>query len=337
MGRTRALRGRRSEAVVSLRLHGDALLVPGTLDFAVNVWPGARPAQVERALQAALAAPGYPDPRAARAAAAARHERAPEEVLLLNGACEAFWLLATALRPRLVACVHPGFTEPEAAFRAAGSDVSRVLREPVSWRLDPADVPAEADVVLLGNPENPTGTLEPRELVARLQRPGRLVVVDESFMEFALERETLAGDAGVVVVRSLTKLWSLACISAGYLLGPAELVAQLEAHRQPWGVNALACASIAACSADGETPARVAAEVAREREFLVAGLEGLVDQVWPGAANFLLLKGAPPLHARGITVRPCASFPGLDERYVRLAVRQHADNERLLTEIARWA
>ena len=209
-------------------------------------------------------------------------------MLLLNGACEAFWLLAAAVRPRLVACVHPGFTEPEAAFRAAGCEVVRVFREPESWRLDPADVPDEADVVVVGNPENPIGTLEARELLARLQRPGRLVVVDESFMEFALERETLAGDRDVVVVRSLTKLWSLAGIRAGYLLGPPALVAELDAHRQPWSVNALACAAVVACCGDRETPARVAAEVEAERRFLAAGLERVAQRVWPGAANFLL-------------------------------------------------
>ena len=235
-----------------------------------------------------------------------------------------------------MACVHPGFTEPEAAFRAAGCEVVRVFREPESWRLDPADVPDEADAVVVGNPENPTGTLEARELLVRLKRPGRLLVVDESFMEFALERETLAGDPDVVVVRSLTKLWSLAGVRAGYLLGPPALVAELDAHRQPWSVNALACAAVVACCGDRETPARVAAEVEAERRFLAAGLERVAQRVWPGAANFLLMHVSDgpgtvaALQQRGISVRPCGSFPGLDDDHLRVAVRRRADNERLL-------
>jgi histidinol-phosphate/aromatic aminotransferase/cobyric acid decarboxylase-like protein len=72
----------------------------------------------------ALRHAGYPDERVAREAVAARHGRPAAEVLLTNGACDAFWLVAHGLRPRRAACVHPGFTEPEAA--RLGADHLRV-------------------------------------------------------------------------------------------------------------------------------------------------------------------------------------------------------------------
>jgi histidinol-phosphate/aromatic aminotransferase/cobyric acid decarboxylase-like protein len=268
---------------------------------------------------------------------ATRHGRPPSEVLLTNGACEAFWLLAHALRPRRAACVHPGFTEPEAALRAVGCEVTRVFREPDEWRLAPESVPAGADLVVVGNPDNPTGRLEH---TAALLAPGRLLVVDESFMDFVLgERESLGHRGDVVVVRSLTKLWSLAGVRAGYVLGPAELVERLEAHRQPWSVNALACAALEYCAADAEMPLRVAAEVAAARAELARALTDVpaVRRVWPGAANFLLLEveDGPAVVARlagrGIAVRPCDSFPGLGPDHVRVSVRHEADN-RLLAE-----
>jgi histidinol-phosphate/aromatic aminotransferase/cobyric acid decarboxylase-like protein len=137
-------------------------------------------------------------------------------------------------------------------------------------------------------------------------------------------------------VRSLTKLWSLAGVRAGYLLGPPELVADLDAQRQPWSVNALACAAVVACCGDRETPARVAAEVEVERRFLGAGLGRVAQRVWPGAANFLLMHVSDgpgkvaALQRRGISVRPCGSFPGLDDDHLRVAIRRRADNERLL-------
>lgn len=82
---------------MSLRLRGDPLARPGLLDFAVNVCPGPRPAALEQALERALGTSDrYPSEQEAREAIAARHGRRPEEVLLLNGACEAFWLLAQA-------------------------------------------------------------------------------------------------------------------------------------------------------------------------------------------------------------------------------------------------
>jgi histidinol-phosphate/aromatic aminotransferase/cobyric acid decarboxylase-like protein len=333
-------------ATAPLRLHGDTLAAEGALDFAVNVWPGPRPPGLERALADALARAGrYPDTRRARAAVAERHGREPREVLLTNGAAEALWLLATALRPGRAACVHPGFTEPEAALRAAGGDVVRVFREPDSWRLDPGRVPRDADLVVVGNPDNPTGALEPAGVLVALARPGRVLVVDESFMDFVpREAESLAGARdvpGLAVVRSLTKLWGLAGIRAGYLVGPAGLVRRLEAARQPWSVNALACAALAFCAGDAETPARVAAEVASTRAWLEEALAKLpaVAHVWPGAANFLLaeLRDGPAtvagLAARGIAIRPAGSFPGLGPDHVRIAVRPAADCARLVAAL----
>jgi histidinol-phosphate/aromatic aminotransferase/cobyric acid decarboxylase-like protein len=309
-----------------LRLHGDTIAGAGMIDFAVNLWRDVRSETLERALGAALASDRYPDQFAARCALAERHGRVPEEVLVLNGACEAFWLLAQSLRPRRAAVVHPAFTEPEAALLAAGAEVVRVMREPQRWSFDPADIPDDVEMVVVGNPNNPTGSICPS-----FRHDGALVVVDASFADFVpFDPE------GDVVVRSLTKLWGLAGIRAGYLLGPSDLVAELEGHRQPWSVNSLACAALEVCAGDRETPVRVAAEVAAARERLTASLRELGVRVWPSVANFMLVKlpaAVEPLRAHGIAVRPCSSFPGLDDRYVRVAVRTHADNERLVRAV----
>lgn len=135
---------------------------------------------------------------------------------------------------------------------------------------------------------------------------------------------------------SLTKLWSLAGIRAGYLLAPPETVELLAAQRQPWPVNSVACAALEWCGGDTVTPAAVAAEVSEARDELVRGLAELGIETWPSAAHVLLLR-APSrrnvvalLSERGIAVRSAASFPGFDGTYVRVAVRQRADNRRLL-------
>ena len=92
--------------------------------------------------------------------------------MLLNAAAEAFWLLAQVLRPELAVVVAPSFTEPEAALRATGRRVQHVWRDPDHFHLDPAAVPAEADLVMTGNPNNPTGTLDPAPALAGI-RPAR--------------------------------------------------------------------------------------------------------------------------------------------------------------------
>jgi histidinol-phosphate aminotransferase len=326
-----------------LRFHGDTVAGSGQLDFAVNVVPGGPPGWLLEALRDGLSrAAAYPDEGPAIAAVAARHRRPPDEVVLLNGSAEAFWLLAQVLRPELAVVVAPSFTEPEAALRATGHQVQRVWRDPDHFHLDAAAVPAEADVVVTVNPNNPTGTLDLAATLAGLARPGRVLVVDEAFMEFtAGETESLAGRRdlpGLVVVRSLTKLWGLAGARVGYLLAPPQTAGLLRAARQPWTVNGLACAALAAWADQGaEHAAHRVRRLAAIREQLAAALAALPGvRIWPSAANFLLLHvpDGPAvingLATRGIAVRPCHSFPGLISNHLRVAVRDPADNQRLV-------
>jgi histidinol-phosphate aminotransferase len=119
-----------------LAFHGDRELAAGLTDLAVNVRPGPPPPWLRAAILAAvddLAA--YPDPAAATAAVARRHGRPPSEVLVTAGGAEAFTLIARAFQPRHAVVVHPQFTEPEAALRAAGHDIGRVVLGPPATRL----------------------------------------------------------------------------------------------------------------------------------------------------------------------------------------------------------
>jgi histidinol-phosphate/aromatic aminotransferase/cobyric acid decarboxylase-like protein/adenosyl cobinamide kinase/adenosyl cobinamide phosphate guanylyltransferase len=323
------------------RLHGDRMVPPGALDFAVSVVPGLPPAWLTAAIEGSLAGIGrYPDDTAAARAVADRHGRAPGEVLPLGGSAEAFWLLASALRPSRAVCVHPSFTEGEAALRAAGHTVERVFRDPETFALDPAAVPPGADLVLVCNPNNPTGTLDPRRTIEQLARPGRVLVVDEAFMDLCDSGDESVSASplpGVVVLRSLTKVWSVPGLRAGYLLGPPGIVAALRAHRQPWAVSAPALAAIEACALRAGATCAVAARIARWRDALVAGLSALPGlRVWPAAANFVLAEVAdgPGVWAglveRGIAVRRADTFPGLRPGHLRVAVRGPEDRDRLL-------
>ncbi len=210
-----------------LRHHGDVDATPGLLDFAVNVRGAAPPGWLRERLVTALddlaRYPSAAHDAAARAAVAARHGRRPDEVLVLAGSAEGFALLP-ALRPRLAAVVHPGFTEPEAALRAAGVPVERVFTDAADGHvLRPDAVPAAADLVVVGNPTNPTGVLHPAAALRALRSPGRVVLVDEAFADAVPgEAESVAGEPGFLVFRSLTKTWALAGLRAGYALGAPE-------------------------------------------------------------------------------------------------------------------
>lgn len=325
-----------------LRHHGDAELLPGTVDFAVNVRGDGPPTWLRERLAARLGdLGGYPtvdDDEAARAAVAARHGVRTTDVLLLSGAAEGFHLLADhAAREGLrAAVVHPSFTEPEVELRRAGVPVHRIiLREP--FRLDPTLVPADADLVVVGNPTNPTSVLHRRQDVAALCRPGRVTVVDEAFLDMVDDEatHTLAGAdlPGLVVLRSLTKTWALAGLRVGYAVGDPAVLAEVAAHRPHWPLGTLQLEAIRACvdaAADPEL-ATIRTEVAAERRAMVETLEaaGIVVAV-PPRAPFVLVRtphGRDPtafragLIRRGVTTRRCDTFPGLDAGYLRLAVR----------------
>jgi histidinol-phosphate aminotransferase len=242
-------------------------------------------------------------------------------------------LLARALRPRHPVVIHPQFTEPEAALQAAGHPVDRVVLPP-PFALDPDLVPDRADLVLVGNPTNPTSVLHRAAALRALVRPGRVVVVDEAFADCVPgEPESLAGDPGVVVVRSLTKTWGLAGLRVGYLLADAPLVDRLRAAQPHWPVSAPALAACVACSspsarAEAETWAR---ELAGRRDRLAARLRRLpgADVVAAPAASFLLVRTSrpavwEPLRDRGFAVRRGDTFPGLDDHWIRVAVRDDA-------------
>jgi len=324
------------------RYHGDLEVGAGELDFAVNVAAVERPRWLEAALARGLEnIRPYPDQSAARQALARRHGVDPEAVLPTNGAAEALWLAAFALRPAFAACIHPAFSEGESALRAAGAIVARVLRSPQRrFALEPERVPEEAELVVVANPGSPCGTLHPAERILALRRPGRIVVVDEAFMDFLPDQEASLAfppPPGVVVVRSLTKLLGIAGLRVGYLLGEPQLVARLGGFQQPWAANNLALAVLAEAARRPRELAALARRLQGHRQDLerrLADLPGL--RFFPGAANFLLARVADgrrvlaELHRRGLAVRPGWTFPGLDHRYLRITARRPRENAVLV-------
>lgn len=332
----------------ALRLHGDRLVRAGDADHAVNVDAQGPPSWLTDALAGVLLErqlTRYPDVTEAEQALARLYGCDASEVVATNGAAQALWLLPAALRPRLAACIHPLFTEAEAALHAHGVPVVRVHRDiDDDFAIDPDAVPETADLVVLGNPAAASGTLATREAVLALRRAGRTIVVDEAFIDMVPgEAESVLGSGhdDVIVVRSFTKSLSVPGLRCGAAVAAPPLTARLRDVRPPWSVNAFAIAAMVALASHPEELAARAARATHERSDLVERLRALPDvRLWSSAANHVLAqvpngpRVASRLRAARIAVRPCGSFPGLTDDHLRLTARDAKANARLVAALA---
>ena len=330
-----------NSAEPDLSHHGDQDLGEGLVDLAVNVrLPRPPDCLIEIINETTTQLAAYPRPDEAIAAIACAHGMPEQQVLPTAGGAEAFTLIARATQPRHPVVIHPQFTEPEAALIAAGRRPERVLTlAKDGFRLDPAAVPESADLIMIGNPTNPTSVLHSATAIRSLLRPGRVVVVDEAFMDAVPEEaeSMIGGDMiGLVVVRSLTKTWGLAGVRAGYAVGDPDVLAGMRRQQPPWSVSTPALAVMTACLSPEarEMAAKVATEIANDRTILLDLLAGLELPVHgTPAAPFVLIDTGPlglqhgrgaaraALREAGFAVRRGDTFPGLGPDWIRVAVR----------------
>jgi len=332
-----------------LRYHGDREVEEGLIDLAVNVRLPAPPDYlIEIINETVPQLAKYPDPGDAIQAIAAAHNLRQDQALPTAGGAEAFTLIARAVQASDPVIIHPQFTEPEAALITAGRRPSRViLTADEGFQLDPARIPASADLIIIGNPTNPTSVLHSAATIRSLLRRDRLVVVDEAFMDAVPgDVETMIGRqmTGLVVIRSLTKTWGLAGLRAGYAVGDPAVIAAMRRQQPLWSVSTPALAVMTTCLSPEarDIVATVAQQTADHRATLLELLADLgLQAAGSPAGPFVLidttgLRGPHPpgwvrqaLREHGFAVRRGETFPGLGPDWIRVAVRDPSVNRHL--------
>ncbi|MDR1214266.1 MAG: threonine-phosphate decarboxylase CobD [Propionibacteriaceae bacterium] len=327
---------------------------PIELDFSVNLNPLGLPAAVRAALVDQVDHfAAYPDPktRVLRTALGQWHGVDPQWIVCGNGAADLIYRLAQAVRPAQGLVLAPTFSEYERAIRLAGGKVvHHQLTAANDFRVgaDLLDrVQPGCQLAVVCQPNNPTGRLADPDLLMALARRcrsvGALLLVDECFLPFSdgpslIDR--LDDHPNLVVLRAFTKLYAMAGLRLGYLVtAQPDLLDRLRAWTPPWTVSAAAeAAGLAALDLGPswiETTRRTVADL---RQSLTAGLSALGLTVTDSQANYVLARAAHPLAqslaARGLLVRDCSNFIGLDSHYHRFAVRPAAEQDRLLTVLA---
>ena len=343
------------------------------LVFSSNVSPlgmpeGARAAAVE----ALSKADRYPDPdcRALRRALAARYGLASEDLICGNGAGDLIDRLALALRPQHALITAPTFGEYRAALERVVCTVGEwPLDEGNGYLLSEGILPCidhGLDLLVLCEPNNPTGrTSHPallRSIAARCAETGTLLIADESFLDYVdsgdsqsllglvrAQREPAEGavtDARpaspqVVVLRAFTKFYGMAGLRLGWCASTDRglLAAMVEAG-QPWPVSSVAQAAGIAALGDEAYATRLRRLVGDERPRLAAALAALGCRVVPGEANYLLFHINvhdldARLEARGVLIRSCADFVGLERGWYRVAVRTAEENDQLIAVLGK--
>ena len=290
----------------------------------------------------------YPDRDAVelRRAIAALHEVAPEQVFAANGSNEILQLLCLAYggHGRSVAVFEPTYRLHSHIARITGTDVITGERNTDNFSLDLAEVErvlkAGPAITFLCSPNNPTGLVEPQELVEQtLARVPGILVVDEAYGQFARwsALSLVADDRPLAVVRTYSKTWSMAACRLGYVVTSAAIVETLEKVVLPYHLDApKQAAGRLALRFRAEMDARVSA-IVEERGRLVTALSELEVDVWPSGANFVLFRPRgrdgdavwQGLLDRSVLVRNCAGWPRL-ESCLRVTIGTPQENDAFL-------
>lgn len=348
----------------NLRLAQDRYGIPATefIDFSANINPYGPSRAVLDGLTAALRdVRNYPDPDCVflRQAVASHLGVSLEQVLAGNGVSELIYLLARVFGWRRALITQPTFSEYAAAMGVCGGRVRNVVtRSADGFVPSPVELTAAlpgCDVVFCCQPNNPTGQLLKPAVLTMLvdvtRSLGIHLVVDEAFMDFVPDRchhqaaVHLSGHPGLVVLYSLTKILAVPGLRLGSLVAAPDIVERLQAARDPWSVNTLAQVAGVIGLSDRAFLEDCAVRLTCDREKLLTRLDGLPGvRALPGRANFLLLdiresgyssvEMVDAMGRKGILVRGCDNFMGLEQNYIRVAVRTDEENATLVDALA---
>lgn len=303
----------------------------------------------------------YPEPESKqlKEQLAYLHNIDSHNLLVGNGSIEFIHLIPKALKVKKALIITPTFSEYEFAVRINQAQPIFVnTSERNDFKIDCLRIKnfiPKVDLVFLCNPNNPTGFVMPLddilELLDLCKKSDTTLLVDEVFMDFVKDSEklTMAGEVSknnpVLVMKSLTKFFAIPGLRLGYLIGSKNLIRKIAPFLYPWNVNALA--QIVACAVfkDRDYIEKSIQFILKEKEYLFNQLKKIKGlKVYYPSANFVFCKlkdssiqSAEKLNQklilRGIIIRTCGNFRGLNDRFFRVAVRTREENNRLIRSL----
>ncbi|MBF0556251.1 MAG: threonine-phosphate decarboxylase [Nitrospirae bacterium] len=325
------------------------------LDFSASVNPLGISKKVKAEIRKALKfLPAYPDPGCTllRRQLSKKTGVPDKNIMCGNGSTELIYLIARAIKPARALIAVPAFSEYERALSISG--VKEITLFPIEEK-DNFVLNIEgfvrkmrdADIAFLCNPNSPTGGVLSRDTVLSIVKQAAqcncYIVVDEAFVDF-VPQESISGEVcnnpGLLVLRSLTKFYALSGLRLGAMFFHDDISAALAANKEPWSVNTLAQRAGTTALSDKAYEAETFKYLRREKEFMEKMLRKHEIRFYPSKINFYLTRDerAPvlwqELRKRGIVLRDCSTFNGLNDNYLRIAVKTHRENALLFKNIS---
>lgn len=335
---------------------GDLYSRPIQLDFSANTNPFGTPESVRRAVvESADLLNQYPDPYCRELVAAlSDFEQVPQEFILCGcGAAELIFSFCTAVKPKKALELAPTFSEYSSALEAVGCEIERYpLSKENGFRLTEHFLDSlqnsECDVLFLCNPNNPTGQIiEPvilGEIAQICHERGIRLFLDECFLDLSdqgrdlSQKNKLNEYPGLFILKAFTKSYGMAGLRLGYCLSAdRDLLTAMGRSVQPWNVSLPAQMAGVAALKEVEFLRKTRLEIQTQRKWLEEQFAALGFYVCPAQANYLLLYHKLPIYARllerGILVRDCSNYHGLEHGWFRVAVRREQENRVLMDAV----
>lgn len=322
------------------------------VDFSSNVNPLGFPSSVKKLLKTGLQKiPVYPDPNSTKLREClSRYVKVPIDNLIIgNGATEIIYNFCQAVisenTPVLIPI--PIFGEYESAATLCGGKIE--FFNTMNLNNDISDfirkIPKNG-CIFICNPNNPTGTIIPKDAMLQILHTAKnrstMVFVDECFMELTQNpKESIIDHMGIgnlFVLQSLTKSFGLAGLRVGYGIGDRKIISILHNIKIPWNVSGLSQEAAILALSDKDFLSKTRNLIKKEHAFLknsISKIDGF--SCLDSSTNFILIRTKTKsktlqkkLLKKNILIRDCSTFHGLDENYIRIAIKTRKENTKLI-------
>ena len=331
---------------------GDTYGMGDVIDFSASLNPLGMPVQIMRALKVATPSfSAYPDPHCRQLVAAlAAVEGVPADCIVATaGSTDALTRIAAALTPRRALVCAPTYSGYEQALSQVDARImhhSLVASEDFDLTDRVLDyIKPGLDAVFLCSPNNPTGRVIPQALLCEVlqsaEECGTWVVLDESYLDFTHEESAaplVSQFPRLIVAKTFKKSFAMAGLRVGWCVcGHADVASRLRDAGMPWIVSTPSQVAALAALDVPDYLERTRDYVDGERRRLEASLRELGMRVVPSSANFILFQSPRPLYdpllERGIVIRRCENFRGLDAAWFRTGIRSTDDDDKLIAAL----